>query len=116
MLEATGLVWLLMGLVLGAVLRPQLLSRSLVVQGLVIIVLGLTLTVDTIRYAATAPPQTMFHYIPGAIVVAVTYGMLQIAMFGSAVGCTPRLRIFGLILGVALELTAAGFLGARALR
>jgi hypothetical protein len=106
----------ILALVLVSVARPQLLARSLVVQGLFITGLGVYFTVDTLVWALMSPPLTMFHYAPGAIAIAITYGVLQIAIFGASRSLTPKLRMTGLISGVALELVAAGCVIVRFLR
>ena len=98
----------LLALVLVAKLRARLLTRALIAQGVVVCTLGVWLTLDTIQWALTTPSPPSFHYAPGAITMAFTYGTLQIGSF-------VRLRVAGLIAGVALELVAAGFVLVRML-
>jgi hypothetical protein len=106
---------LLVGLVLLGMARNELVGRSLLVQGAIVSALGVFLAVDTIQWAVTAPPHAMFRYMPGAIAIAITYGVLQIAAFGTRRPLTSTVRIAGLISGGLLELVAAGFVVVRAL-
>ena len=97
-------------------LRPSIATRVLALHGAVLGGLAVALTAGSVRWALRAPPHTPFRYVPGAALVLLVYGMLQIAAFGPWRERAKRLRMAGLILGLGCELAIAGFMIARAAR
>lgn len=87
-----------------AFLWPRAISGLLGAHGVLFILLALSLAGDSIRWALLAPPLSSFRYLPGLIVVALTYGGLQVAIFGPRVANARRIRIASLTIGVLAEL------------
>ncbi len=116
---ATGLgaagILLLAGIPV-ALLRSSIATRVLALHGAVLGGLAVALTGGSIRWALRAPAHAPFRYAPGAALVLLVYGMLQIAAFGPWPDRARRIRMAGLILGLGCELAVAGFLIARAAR
>lgn len=113
-LVAAGL--LLLAEVPVALLRPAIATRLLSLHGTVLVGLAAALTAGSITWALRAPSHAPFRYAPGATLVLLVYGMLQIAAFGPWSGSAKRIRKAGLTLGLACELTTAVFLIVRATR
>jgi len=99
-----------------ALLRPSIATRLLALHGAVLVGLAVALTAGSISWALRAPPHAPFRYAPGAGLVLLVYGMLQVAAFGPWPERAKRLRMVGLILGLGCEATVVVFLILRASR
>ena len=99
-----------------ALLRPSIATRLLALHGMVLVALAVALTAGSITWALRAPSHAPFRYAPGATLVLLVYGMLQIAAFGPWPGQAKRLRMAGVVLGLACEVAVGVFLILRATR
>jgi hypothetical protein len=99
---ATGLV--MVSALPVVYLWPRAMSTLLCGHGVLFILLALSLAGDSIRWALQAPPSAPFRYLPGLIVVPLTYGGLQVAAFGPRLANARRIRIAALIAGALAEL------------
>jgi hypothetical protein len=90
-----------------ALVRPRATLRLLAVHGTLIFLVTMWLFVESMKAALSAAPLVSFKYFPGPIVVAVTYGTLQVATFGPWPSHARRLRLAGFFIGVAAEISLA---------
>jgi hypothetical protein len=90
-----------------AYLLPRATIGLLCAHGVLFILLALSLAGESIRWALLAPPLSSFRYLPGLIVAALTYGGLQVAVFGPRWANARRIRVASLTIGVLAELAVA---------
>lgn len=103
-LGAIGIV-LLSGIGL-ALLWPAAVTRMLVVHGVLILILTLGFLGSGIEWAL-APRAASFRYLPGPVLMGMSYGALQVAEFGPWSRHSKRLRVAGFIAGICGELVFA---------
>jgi hypothetical protein len=106
MVVVTSAVVLLAALVVPVV-RPRLVPTLLAVQGVVIVALSAGFALACAVWALGTPATGSFRYLPGVIVVGVTYGAALWADFGPARAHPRPWRLAGFIAGVALEAAVA---------
>ena len=99
-----------------AFLRPSIATRVLALHGVVLGGLAVALTAGSITWALQAPAHAPFRYAPGAALVLLVYGMLQIVAFDPWRERAKQLRMAGLIVGLGCELAIAVALIVRAAR
>jgi hypothetical protein len=87
-----------------ALLRPAVAVRFLAVHGVVIVVLAAWLWADSMKHVLSPGPLVNFKYLPGPILVATSYGALQIAAFGPWPRRARLVRLGGFVVGLLLEL------------
>lgn len=107
LLIASGTV-LLAGLVVPLA-RSRLMPRVLATQGAMVVVITTALAISCVRWATDKPGEHSFRYLPGLIIVGMTYGTAQWAEFGWHRSRPRPWRLAGLVLGVALEAIVAAF-------
>jgi hypothetical protein len=90
-----------------AYLWPRVATKLLFGHGVLFVLLALSFAADSVRWALQAPPLAAFRYIPGLVVVPLTYGALQVAAFGPRIANARRIRIAGLIAGALAEMVVA---------
>jgi hypothetical protein len=96
-----------------AFVRPRATVRLLAVHGALIFLVAVWFFAETMKAALSPAPLISFKYIPGPLLVAVTYGTLQLATFGPWPSQARRLRLAGFFLGLAAEVALAAALLAR---
>jgi hypothetical protein len=96
-----------------ALVRPRATLRLLAVHGALIVLVVTWLFVEAMMDALSPAPLVSFRYMPGPTLIAVTYGMLQIATFGPWPSQARRLRLAGFFTGVVAEIALAAALLAR---
>jgi hypothetical protein len=89
-----------------ALWRPAATSWLLAVHGALIVLLTLWLLGTGIRAALTSP-LTSFRYLPGPVLIGMSYGMLQVAQFGPWRRQSKGLRRAGFVAGIAGEVAFA---------
>jgi hypothetical protein len=90
--------------------RPALLERLLLIQGVLVISLAFASASSTVVWSFRAPPHAQFRYLPGVTLVLMLYGFLQLAEFGPRTIRSSWLRRTGLWLGIGTELVSAACL------
>jgi hypothetical protein len=103
-LSAIGVV-LLSGIAV-ALLWPAAVRRMLVVHGALILILTLGLLDSGIEWAL-ASRGASFRYVPGPVLMGMSYGALQVAEFGPWSHHSKRLRVAGFLAGIGGELVFA---------
>lgn len=98
-------------------LRRTPLPGLLAAHGVCVALVGLFLSIHSLAWSVHAPSLDRFRYAPGLTLILVMYGMLQLAAFGPVPRVhAGRLRLAGLLAGIACELAVAICLLVLALR
>jgi hypothetical protein len=83
--------------------RPGLVPTLLATQGVVIVAMTLGFAFASVFWALGGTTTRAFKYLPGLIVVAMTYGSTLWADYGPARARPRPWRLAGFITGIALE-------------